>query len=218
MNWARVYKKTDPEELAELIDYTNLMIQKRDNRKMNIAVYCGANAGNNPHFKENATELGHILAQNNHTLVYGGGFVGLMGAVSDAVMEDGGKIIGVITRFLVEWETARKDVKDMTVTETLSERKAKMIELADAFVALPGGSGTLDEIAEVISLCKLNQHPGPCVLLNIDGFYEPLRAMFESMIACDFLTREELSHVHFLSDASEITAVLQQYEERGLKH
>ncbi|MBP3280001.1 MAG: TIGR00730 family Rossman fold protein, partial [Butyrivibrio sp.] len=142
---------------------------------MNIAVYCGSSSGNNSKFMESAKYLGRWIGESGNTLVYGGACKGLMGALADAVLESGGKVIGVLPD--VPRIQARKHtgLTECINTSSMAERKAKMIELADAFVALPGGIGTLDEITDVLSLSSLDVVKGPIVLFNTDGYYEPFR-------------------------------------------
>lgn len=142
---------------------------------MNITVYCGSNFGDNPHFEEAAHDLGAWIARAGHTLVYGGSSVGLMGAVSRAAIEGGAPVIGVEPEFFIEAGVAQHDLTELIVVETMGERKSKMIELGDAFVALPGGVGTLEEISEIFTRVRLDMGPHECFLLNIDGFYDPLR-------------------------------------------
>ena len=149
---------------------------------MNITVYCGSNFGDNPHFEEAARNLGAWIARAGHTLVYGGSSVGLMGAVSRAAIEGGTPVIGVEPAFFIEAGVAQHDLTELFVCDTMGERKAKMIELGDAFVALPGGVGTLEEISEIFTRVRLDMGPHECFLLNIDGFYDPLRLFLESMV------------------------------------
>ena len=149
---------------------------------MNITVYCGSNFGDNPHFEEAAHDLGAWIARAGHTLVYGGSSVGLMGAVSRAAIEGGAPVIGVEPEFFIEAGVAQHDLTELIVVETMGERKSKMIELGDAFVALPGGVGTLEEISEIFTRVRLDMGPHECFLLNIDGFYDPLRLFLQSMV------------------------------------
>ena len=155
---------------------------------MNITVYCGSNFGDNPHFEEAARNLGAWIARAGHTLVYGGSSVGLMGAVSRAAIEGGAPVIGVEPAFFIEAGVAQHDLTELFVCDTMGERKAKMIELGDAFVALPGGVGTLEEISEIFTRVRLDMGPHECFLLNIDGFYDPLRSFLESMVEHRFST------------------------------
>ena len=118
---------------------------------MNVTVYCGATTGNNPEYEKNAVELGKWIAENNHTLVYGGGKAGLMGIIADTVLQLGGEAIGVIPTFLKDRELAHTYLNELIVVNTMSERKDKMFSLGDIYIALPGGAGTLEEITDVIS-------------------------------------------------------------------
>ena len=146
---------------------------------MNIAVYCGSASGNRPSFTEGAKALGSWIAQNGHTLVYGGSRTGLMGATADAVLAGGGKVIGVIPDVKLIQERRHPGLTECIETKDMAERKQKMIELADAYVALPGGPGTLDEISEVICLARLGIENKACVLFDTDGYYKDLKKIFE---------------------------------------
>ena len=139
-----------------------------------VCVYCGSNAGDKPAYTERAIALGNRLAKEGLALVYGGGNVGLMGIVADAVLEAGGEVIGVIPEQLVEWEVAHKGVTRLEVVANMHERKARMFDLADGFVALPGGFGTLDEMFEMLTWRQLGIGDKPCAFLDVDGFYAPL--------------------------------------------
>ena len=152
-----------------------------------ICVYCGSNAGNKPVYAERAIALGHRLAKEGLALVYGGGNVGLMGIVADAVLEAGGEVIGVIPEQLVEWEVAHKGLTRLEVVANMHERKARMFDLADGFVALPGGFGTLDEMFEMLTWRQLGIGDKPCAFLDVDGFYAPLMAMLDRMVEERFL-------------------------------
>lgn len=175
---------------------------------MNIAVYCGSSSGNDEKYVDSAKELGRWIAQSGNTLVYGGANKGLMGAVADSVLEYGGKVIGVLPA--VPQIQARKHtgLTECINTSSMAERKAKMIELADAFVALPGGIGTLDEITDVLSLSSLDVVMGPIVLFNTDGYYEPFRAVIRNIIESGFGRREYFERVLFSCDIDEIAGFL----------
>ncbi|MBQ3892464.1 MAG: TIGR00730 family Rossman fold protein [Mailhella sp.] len=160
---------------------------------MNITVYCGAHYGNDPAYAACARSLGAWIAASGYALVYGGGRVGLMGIVADAALAGGGKVYGVIPRFLVERETEHCGLTKLTVVETMAERKRIMLEQGDAYVALPGGSGTLEEISEVISLIRLNRLQKPCILFNACGFYDPLKLQLERMERDGFYKRNRFS-------------------------
>ncbi|MFC5578187.1 TIGR00730 family Rossman fold protein [Lysobacter niabensis] len=156
-----------------------------------ICVYCGSNAGNKPTYTERAIALGNHLAKDGLALVYGGGNVGLMGIVADAVLEAGGEVIGVIPEQLVEWEVAHKDLTRLEVVANMHERKARMFDLADGFVALPGGFGTLDEMFEMLTWRQLGIGDKPCAFLDVEGFYTPLIAMLDRMVEERFLHADQ---------------------------
>ncbi len=177
---------------------------------MNITVYCGALEGANPEYVNRARELGAWMAENGHTLVYGAGNAGMMGAVSDGVIENGGKVIGVTPNFFVKAEVTRDDLTELIVPENMNERKAVMIELGDAFIALPGGTGTLDEISEVIALKrlgKLGEINKPVMIYNVEGYYNRLFEYFDDMLASDYCEetdRNNIIEVRELGDIAEV--------------
>jgi uncharacterized protein (TIGR00730 family) len=156
-----------------------------------VCVYCGSNAGAKPVYTERAIALGNRLAKDGLALVYGGGNVGLMGIVADAVLEAGGEVIGVIPEQLVEWEVAHKGVTRLEVVANMHERKARMFDIADGFVALPGGFGTLDEMFEMLTWRQLGIGDKPCAFLDVDGFYAPLIAMLDRMVEERFLHEDQ---------------------------
>jgi uncharacterized protein (TIGR00730 family) len=144
-----------------------------------LAVYCGSNLGARPAFKEQATRLGSAMGRRGVGLVYGGGHVGLMGTVADALLAAGGEVHGVITKHLVRAEIAHEDLTELHVVDSMHERKARMAQLADGFVALPGGYGTLDETLEVLTWNQLGLLAKPVVFFDIDGFFDPLFAFLD---------------------------------------
>ncbi len=152
-----------------------------------VAVYCGSNYGNDPAYAEAAAVLGRTLAKRGIRLVYGGGQVGLMGVVADAVLGNGGEVHGVITEALVAKEVSHAGLPGLRVVETMHERKAVMADAADAFVMLPGGFGTLDEFFEVVTWTQLGIHAKPCGVLDAAGFFEPLRALVDGAVAAGFV-------------------------------
>jgi uncharacterized protein (TIGR00730 family) len=155
-----------------------------------ICVFCGASPGARPAYREVTGELARLLVSDGIGVVFGGGGVGLMGALADAVLADGGQITGVIPRSLVEREIAHRDVTDMRVVGSMHERKALMADLADAFIALPGGLGTLEELFEVYTWAQLGLHRKPCALLNVQGYYDGI-ADFLSHAVEERFVREE---------------------------
>ena len=152
-----------------------------------ICVFCGSSFGSRPIYLETAQNVGRILAERGIQLVYGGGCVGLMGAMADTALQHGGRVIGVIPESLVAKEVAHKGLPDLRVVESMHERKALMAELSDAFIALPGGFGTYEEFCEVLTWGQLGLHRKPFGLLNVAGFYDPLLALFDHAVAEEFI-------------------------------
>ena len=152
-----------------------------------IAVYCGSSFGASEDYKAGAMELGKELAKRNMTLVYGGSSNGLMGAVADTVLHEGGQVIGVIPKVLGDREISHTGLTQLFTVSTMHERKAKMAELADGFVVLPGGTGTLEEFFEIFTWGQIGLHQKPCGLLNIQHYYDPLISLFDHMFNQKFL-------------------------------
>ncbi|HEU4454061.1 MAG TPA: TIGR00730 family Rossman fold protein [Longimicrobium sp.] len=152
-----------------------------------VCVFCGSNPGARPVYAEAARALGRTLAERGIGLVYGGAHVGLMGAVADTVLAAGGEAIGVIPHSLVEREVAHGGLSELHVVNSMHERKALMADLAGAFIALPGGYGTLDELCEILTWSQLGLHPKPVGLLNVEGYFDPLLALFDRAVAEGFL-------------------------------
>ncbi|MDH3492572.1 MAG: TIGR00730 family Rossman fold protein [Acidobacteriota bacterium] len=155
-----------------------------------VCVFCGSNPGTEPEFLEAATETGKFLAENRIGLVFGGGRVGLMGRVADTVMAAGGKVIGVIPRDLAEKEVAHQNLTELHVVESMHKRKALMAKLSDGFVAMPGGFGTFEEICEVITWTQLGFQQKPCGILNTNGYYKNLIALFDNATEKGFIRSE----------------------------
>ena len=177
-----------------------------------ICVYCGSNPGNRPIFAERALALGTRIAGDGLALVYGGGNVGLMGIVADAVLEAGGDVIGVIPEQLVTWEVAHKGLTRLEVVASMHERKQRMFELADGFVALPGGFGTLDEMFEMLTWRQLGLGQKPCAFLDVDGFYAPLMAMIDGMVDTRFLHPDQRQDLWHGEDIEAMLAWMRDYE------
>jgi hypothetical protein len=152
-----------------------------------VCVYCGSGPGTNPHFSEAAKALGRIFAENGIRLVYGGGSLGLMGAIATSVLDHGGMVTGIIPDFLTARENALNRVQEMVVTPDMHERKRLMFERSDAFVALPGGIGTLEELVEQLTWQQLGRHSKPVLLANIDGFWEPFFDLLSHMRSTQFI-------------------------------
>lgn len=162
-----------------------------------VCVYCGSHSGSRPIYAERARRLGRQLAENGISVIYGGGNVGLMGVMADAVLEAGGEVIGVIPEQLVNWEVAHPGLTRLEVVPSMHLRKARMFELSDGFIALPGGFGTLDEMFEMLTWRQLGIGDKPCAFLDVEGFYEPLIGMMDRMVAEHFVNagqRHDLWH------------------------
>lgn len=157
------------------------------NQVKTVCVYCGSGSGSNPRFVEAAVALGKVFAENHVRLVYGGGSVGLMGAVAKSVLDHGGSVTGIIPEFLRAKENAMIGVQEMVITPDMHERKRLMFERSDAFVALPGGIGTLEELVEQMTWQQLGRHTKPVLLANIDNFWEPLLSLLTHMRATEFI-------------------------------
>lgn len=170
------------------LDALTLQCHMADMSKINtVCVYCGSGPGTDPQFAEAAIQFGKVLAENGVRLVYGGGSLGLMGAVAKSVLDHGGSATGIIPEFLKSREIALTRVQEMIVTPDMHERKRLMFERSDAFVALPGGIGTLEELVEQLTWQQLGRHTKPVLLANIDGFWEPLLALLAHMRATQFI-------------------------------
>ena len=152
-----------------------------------VAVYCGSNSGADPAFERAAVSLGRTLAERGIQLIYGGGHVGLMGAIADAVVENGGEGHGVITEALQAKELAHLGLTSLQVVGTMHERKAVMADAADAFIMLPGGFGTFDEFFEVVTWTQLGIHAKPCGILDVGGYFAPLGAMLDNAVSAGFI-------------------------------
>ena len=175
---------------------------------MNITVYLGANEGNDPFFKEAVHELGLWIGTNGNTLVYGGSKSGLMGELAESVLQAGGKVIGVEPQFFIDAGFVYDEITELITTKDMSERKAKMIELGDVFIAFPGGTGTLEEITEVMSKVSLKHLDAPCILYNLNGYYDSLKQLLEHMIEMDLSSEEKQEGIYFAEDLEEIQRIL----------
>lgn len=169
-----------------------------------VCVYCASSSKVNSQYVETARKLGKILAENKLELVYGGGSVGLMGVLADSVLENGGRVTGVIPRFMVEVEWQHNGLTELVLTETMHERKEKMAELADAVVALPGGCGTMEELLEMITWKQLGIHTQPIVIVNVNGYYNHLLAQFQQAADELFMRPQHLDMWSVVTDADEV--------------
>jgi len=175
-----------------------------------ICVYCGSGPGLDPAFVESARAFGAILAKNDIGLIFGGGSIGMMGAIAKSVLDHGGQVTGIIPEFLVAREHAMRGADNLIVTRDMHERKRKMFEMADAFVALPGGIGTLEEVVEQITWVQLGSHRKPILLANIKSFWDPLCALIEHMKKLEFI-RADLNFDLLVADkVDDIMPLLQK--------
>ena len=176
---------------------------------MNITVYLGANTGNDPRLSEAVKELGTWIGQNGHTLIYGGSKCGLMGELAESVLNAKGKVIGVEPQFFIDAGFVYDEITELITTKDMSERKAKMIELGDVFIAFPGGTGTLEEITEVMSKVSLKHLDAPCILYNLNGYYDSMKQLLEHMIEMDLSSEEKQEGIYFAEDLEEIQRIIQ---------
>lgn len=175
--------------------------------RLAVCVFCGARSGNDPRWVNGAYDFGRALAARGWALVYGGGNVGLMGALADGALAGGGEVIGVIPHKLLERELAHRGLSRLEVVDDMAERKTRMIALSDAFVALPGGLGTLDELFEVLTLAQIGYHRKPSALFNQDGYWDPLLRACQAMVGAGFVGETDLAALH-RSDTIEGTLAL----------
>jgi len=175
---------------------------------MNITVYLGANQGNSDRFRPAIEELGAFIGERGDTLVYGGSKMGLMGILADSVLVSGGSVIGVEPQMFIENEFQHSAITELIVTKDMPERKAKMIELGDAFIAFPGGTGTLEEISEIMSLVSLKIIDSPCIIYNLDGYYNGLKELLDTMISYGLSTKKRQDGIYFVSSITEIKEIL----------
>jgi len=176
-----------------------------------VAVFCGAARGARESYAQSAAQTGELLARRGLELVFGGGRVGLMGAVADGALRAGGRVIGVIPAALVARELAHQGAQDLRVVRTMHERKALMAELADGFLALPGGFGTLDEFCEILTWAQLGLHAKPCALLNIEGYYDPFLQMLERGVAEGFIPSPNRDWVIAASDPEALLEAMARF-------
>ena len=173
-----------------------------------LAVFCGSKNGNNPVYIDHAKELGKLLAKKNITLIYGGGSTGIMGAVADAMMEGGGKVIGIITKKLVDWEHQHKGITDLSIVDDMHIRKQRMYDLCDAAVILPGGVGTLDEFFEMVTWNQLSIHDKKIYIINSDNFFDFLLKHIQQMEKQGFLYESVLERITVLDEPEQLLQYL----------
>lgn len=175
---------------------------------MNITVYLGANEGSDPSIAEAARELGAWIGESGNNLVYGGSKVGLMGILAESALDAGAQVTGVEPQFFIDQAVQLDTITRLIVTDTMADRKAKMIELGDAFIAFPGGTGTLEEISEIMSKVSLKQLAAPCILYNLNGYYDHLKALLAHMIDMGLSTPERQEGIYFAETLDDIRAIL----------
>jgi uncharacterized protein (TIGR00730 family) len=173
-----------------------------------VAVYCGSSNGNNPAYRAEAVALGSAIAAAGLGLVYGGASVGLMGAVADAALAGGAEVIGILPDLLSGREIAHHGLTSFELVPSMHQRKARMVELADAFIALPGGYGTLEEILEAVTWAQLRLHAKPCILINTAGFWDGLIAFLDTMVASGFLKPQNRALLRVAANATEAVKML----------
>ena len=177
---------------------------------MNITVYLGSNEGKTQGLKSAVRELGTWIGSAGHTLVYGGSKRGLMGELAESVLLAGGEVIGVEPQFFIDMGFEYLEITKLIVTQDMSERKAKMIELGDAFIAFPGGTGTLEEISEVMSKVVLGHLETPCIVYNLDGYYDSLRALLDRMVEEELSSEKKLEGISFVKNLNDIRMILER--------
>ncbi|MGV3723906.1 MAG: TIGR00730 family Rossman fold protein [Actinomycetota bacterium] len=181
-----------------------------------VCVFCGSSRGGRTEYEAAARQVGALLAERGIGLVYGGGAVGLMGAVADAALAAGGEVIGVIPEALLEWEVAHQGLADLRVVRSMHERKALMADLSDAFIALPGGFGTFEELCEVLTWSQLGIHAKPVGVLNVAGYFDPLLALFDHAVEERFVRPMHRSLVLQETDPSRLLELLASFEAAPL--
>lgn len=177
---------------------------------MNITVYLGANTGNDSSLAEAAAKLGRWIGEHGHSLVYGGSKSGLMGILAEGTLRAGGRVTGVEPQFFIDSEFQYDEITELIVTPGMAERKAMMIELGDAFIAFPGGTGTLDEISEIMASSALGRMDKPCILYDLDGYYEGLRMQLARMVSFGLSSEQRLRGIFFAATLEEIEEILER--------
>ncbi|MDD6800459.1 MAG: TIGR00730 family Rossman fold protein [Firmicutes bacterium] len=180
---------------------------------MKITVYLGSSEGNDPSLKKAVKELGAWIGESGSTLVYGGSKNGLMGEIAKSVLDAGGKVIGVEAQLFFDEDLQYEGLTELVVAKNIPERKTRMIELGDAFIAFPGGTGTLEEISEVISMVSLKQLDAPCIIYNLNGYYNALKALLEHMIEKGLSSEEKLQGIFFADSLERIKEILNKDPE-----
>ena len=177
-----------------------------------VAVYCGSNPGLDVVYADQAIALGQAIAARGMRLVFGGGNVGLMGIIADAVLQKSGEVIGIIPQQLMEWEVAHTGLTELEVVSNMHERKMRMFDLSDGFIAMPGGFGTMDEMFEMLTWRQIGIADKPCAFFNVNEFYSPLVQMMDKMVSQGFLHREQRNDLHVGADIDVMLDWMERYE------
>ncbi len=189
--------------------------ERLNDRLPSVTVYCGASAGDSPKYVEAARELGEVLAEEGIHLVYGGGNRGMMGTVSNTVLENGGTVTGVIPDFMIELEWANTNLTDLRVVKSMPERKDLLLNLAEGIITAPGGIGTMEEFFEVLSWSQLRIHYKPLGILNVDGYYDPLIELIESLIEHGFVDPKTRELIIVEEDPRALVEKMSVWEHHG---
>jgi uncharacterized protein (TIGR00730 family) len=182
-----------------------------------VCVFCGSSRGNDPVYTQAAKSLGKTMADKDLRLVYVGGNIGLMKEVADAVLENRGKVVGVIPQALMDWELGHNGLSELKIVNSMHDRKKQMSDLADAFIALPGGLGTLEELFEIATWAQLGIHSKPCGLLNVAGYYDHMRTFLDHMVEEGFLKKRQLDMIMVANSADELFAKFEQFKPQFVK-
>lgn len=206
-------ENTKKNNSAYLLNVKNqlLLLIKVSTEMKSICVFCGSSSGNNPTYKSSAHEMGKYLATNKIRLVYGGGSIGLMGTMADAVLEHDGEVTGIIPRFLYEMEVGHDDVSELIIVESMHERKHKMAELSQGFIAMPGGIGTLEELFEIFTWSQLSLIKKPVALLNVNNYYDEIIQFLNKMVREGFLLENNFSSMIISKHIPELVTTMLGY-------
>ncbi len=183
---------------------------------MNITVYLGSTYGNDPDFQSKIIELGTWIAQHGHTLVYGGSRTGLMGELAQSVLDHGGNVIGVEAQRFVDENVQMTNLTKLYIEKNITDRRTRMVELGDVFITFPGGVGTLEEVSEIISKLSLDELHCPCIIYNVNGYYDLLKDFLEHMIDCGLSTPNKQKHIHYVSNLQEIEKLIYQFDNLSM--
>ena len=208
MRGENIIPQQDYARNADFPPLAGIIFDRKGLFPMNITVYLGASSGNDPTLETSVRALGRLIGKSGNALVYGGSKSGLMGALAESVLRAGGEVTGVEPQFFIDKGYEYDEITTLIVTRDMTERKTKMIELGDAFIAFPGGTGTLEEISEIMSKVSLKQLAAPCILYNLNGYYDHLKALLAHMIDMGLSTPERQEGIYFSETLDDIRAIL----------